>query len=207
VTAGNFCVMRWLVHSEKTLYTDAWLDVRVADVELPGGRRLDHRLVRTPPGAGAVVTDARDRVLLVRRHRFITDTWAWEIPLGAVEEGELPQVAAGREVERETGWRPGPLRPLLAVQPANGLLDSLHYVYRSESATYVAPPAGSWAGEQVEWLHLTRVRRLIADGEIVCGTTLSAVLHVMLDRLPAGDRRPDPDPGPLLLRDIPGLEP
>jgi hypothetical protein len=27
--------MRWIVHSEKPLYTDPWLDIRVADVELP----------------------------------------------------------------------------------------------------------------------------------------------------------------------------
>ena len=39
--------MRWQVNSEEPLYTDAWLDVRVADVELPDGRHLDHRLIRS----------------------------------------------------------------------------------------------------------------------------------------------------------------
>ena len=48
--------MRWQVHSEEPLYTDRWIDVRVADVELPDGRHLDHRLIRAAPGAGAVVT-------------------------------------------------------------------------------------------------------------------------------------------------------
>ena len=33
--------MRWAVHSEKPLYTDPWLDIRIADVELPDGRHLD----------------------------------------------------------------------------------------------------------------------------------------------------------------------
>ncbi|MGW4801088.1 NUDIX domain-containing protein, partial [Nonomuraea sp. NPDC004297] len=117
--------MRWQVHSEKSLYLDQWLDIRVADVELPDGRRLDHRLVRTAPGAGAVVTDDKDRVLLIWRHRFITDTWGWEIPLGGVEDGEMPMAAAAREVEEETGWRPGPLRPMLSVQPSNGFSDGL----------------------------------------------------------------------------------
>jgi len=27
--------MRWAVHSEKPLYEDEWLDIRLADVELP----------------------------------------------------------------------------------------------------------------------------------------------------------------------------
>lgn len=203
--------MRWQVHSEKTLYADAWLDVRVADVELPDGRHLDHRLVRTAPGAGAVVTDERERVLLIWRHRFITDSWGWEIPMGAVEEGEMPQAAAAREVEEETGWRPGPLRPLLAVQPSSGISDSLHYVYRGESATYVGPPSDAWEAERVAWLPLSGIRKLIDNGEIVCGTALSALLYVLLDRLPsmgtAADRTMPFDPTrPILLRDIPGLE-
>lgn len=44
--------MRWTVHSEKPLYEDEWLDIRLADVELPDGRHLEHRLIRTPPGVG-----------------------------------------------------------------------------------------------------------------------------------------------------------
>jgi 8-oxo-dGTP pyrophosphatase MutT (NUDIX family) len=203
--------MRWQVHSEKTLYADAWLDVRVADVELPDGRHLDHRLVRTSPAAGAVVTDDQERVLLIWRHRFITDSWGWEIPMGAVEEGEMPQAAAAREVEEETGWRPGLLRPFLAVQPSNGISDNLHYVYRGESATRIGPPSDTWEAERVEWLPLSRIRKLIDNGEIVCGTTLSALLYVLLDRLPTAGTPTDPvapfDPArQILLRDIPGLE-
>jgi len=89
--------MRWIVHSEKPLYNDPWLDIRLADVELPDGRHLKHRLIRTPPGAGAVVTDQHWRVLLLWRHRFITDTWGWEIPVGRAEPGEDPAQAAARE--------------------------------------------------------------------------------------------------------------
>src|SRR5580693_10693628 len=101
--------MRGTVLSEKQLYEDGWLDIRMADVELPDGRHLEHRLIRTPPGAGAVVTDQHQRVLLLWRHRFITGTWGWEIPIGKIDPGEDPAAAAARETEEETGWRPGPL--------------------------------------------------------------------------------------------------
>ncbi|MEV5500132.1 NUDIX hydrolase [Nonomuraea fuscirosea] len=178
--------MRWQVHSEKSLYRDPWLDVRVADVELPDGSRLDHRLLRTAPAAGAVVTDDHDRVLLIWRHRFITDSWAWEIPLGQVEEGETPRAAAAREFEEETGWRPGPLRPLMGVQPSNGVSDSLHHVYRGESATHIGPPSDPWEAERVEWVRLAQVRKLIDSGEMVCATSISALLYVLVEHLPGG---------------------
>ncbi len=28
------------------------------------------------------------------RHRFLTDTWAWELPMGIIESGEAPIDAA-----------------------------------------------------------------------------------------------------------------
>lgn len=173
--------MRWQVHSEEPLYTDPWLDVRVADVELPDGRHLDHRLIRTAPGAGAVVIDERERVLLIWRHRFITDSWGWEIPFGRIEEGEEPATAATREVEEETGWRPGPLRPLLYTQPTSGLSDSEHHVFRADGARHIGPPSEAWEAERVEWVPLADVRRLIDKRDIVSGTTMNALLYVLTE--------------------------
>src|SRR2546430_17143575 len=100
--------MRWKVVSDESLYSDEWLDIHMADVELPGGRHFSHRWIRTPPGAGVVAIDA-GKVLLIWRHRFITDTWAWEVPCGRIEARESPADAAAREFEEGTGWRPGPL--------------------------------------------------------------------------------------------------
>src|SRR5947207_13735272 len=129
--------MRWTVHSEKPLYEDEWLDIRLADVELPDGRHLDHRVIRTMPGAGAVVLNEQRQVLLLWRHRFITDTWGYEIPMGGIDPEEDPETAAAREVEEETGWRPGPLQPLLYVEPSNGLIDARHHIFIADTATYI----------------------------------------------------------------------
>lgn len=170
--------MRWTVHSEKPLFTDEWLDIRVADVELPGGRRVQHRLIRTPPGAGSVtVTDGR--VLLLWRHRFITDTWGWEIPFGRVDPGEDPAAAAARETEEETGWRPGPLTPLLRVEPTPGISDSVHHVYRADDAEHIGPPQDHFESDRISWIPLADIPGLIGRGEIRVGTTLAALLYTL----------------------------
>jgi len=71
--------------------------------DLPGGERFDHHAVRYPqPAAGTIVRDPDRGVLLIWRHRFITDTWGWEIPAGRSEPGESPEEAAVRETIEET---------------------------------------------------------------------------------------------------------
>lgn len=170
--------MRWAVHSERQIYKDQWLDVRSADVELPDGRHLDHRLVHTHEGAGAVVM-VDDQLLLMWRHRFITDTWGWEIPIGGIDTGETPTQAAAREVEEETGWRPGPLQPLVYAEPSPGLMTSRHHIFRADSATRIGAPKDSFESERIEWVPLTDIKGLIDKRHISSGTTLNAVLYLL----------------------------
>ena len=175
--------MRWTVHSEKPLYQDEWLDIRLADVELPDGRHLEHRLIRTPPGAGCV-TIRDGQVLLLWRHRFITDTWGWEIPGGKIDPGEDPAAAAARETEEETGWRPGPLTPLLRIELTPGLSDSVHHIYLADGAEPTGPPQDDYESDHISWLPLAEVPALISRGHIPTGTTVAALLYVMTCQTP-----------------------
>ena len=128
--------MRWIVHGERALYSSPWVGLRLADVEIPGGERFEHHVVRVPrEAAGCVVHDPERGVLLLWRHRFITDTWGWEIPAGAVDDGETPAEAAAREVREETGWRPGPVEHLVTYQPSNGLSDQRFNVFLARAPT------------------------------------------------------------------------
>ena len=170
--------MRWRVTSEAELYRDDWLDIRLADVELPDGTRLSHRIIKTPPYAGVAAIDDRRRVLLLWRHRFITDSWGWEIPGGRVEPAERPIDAAAREFGEETGWLAATLRPLLCLQPNAGLTDAVQHVFHADGATYVGLPSDPNESDRIEWIPLTDVPRLVATGKIVSSTTMAALLYL-----------------------------
>jgi 8-oxo-dGTP pyrophosphatase MutT (NUDIX family) len=168
--------MLWKNLGEQPIHHCKWFKLNLADVELPDGRRLDHYVLHQPPVALCAVVNADDEVLLLWRHRFILDTYGWELPSGGVEPGESLHDAALRETEEETGWRPNPLQPLITLQPNPGLSDNLHVVFWADGAKRVGEPVDDFESDRVEWVPLTKVPDLIATGEIKLANTVAALL-------------------------------
>jgi 8-oxo-dGTP pyrophosphatase MutT (NUDIX family) len=168
-------VTRWRVHGEHELYSSSWIDLRLVDVELPDGDRFPHHVVRMHRDAVGVVALDPDRgILLIHRHRFVTDTWGWEIPAGAVDEGETLEEAAVRETLEETGWRPGPLREIGWSYPSNGLMDQRFCYFAADGATFERE-ADSAEVERVDWKPRDEVLGLLATSELRDGLSVSAL--------------------------------
>jgi 8-oxo-dGTP pyrophosphatase MutT (NUDIX family) len=170
--------MRWTVYGERPVYQSDWVGVSLVEVEPPGGERFEHHVVRVPGHAtGTIVEDPDRGVLLLWRHRFITDTWGWEIPAGRVDRGELPEEAAAREVLEETGWQPGPLTFAFRFHPSNGLMDQVFHIFHAAGARYEGEPVDAFESERVEWVGLDDLRDIAASGQMRDGLSLTAVLH------------------------------
>ena len=174
--------MRWTVHGERVIYDSPWVRLALVDVEIPGGDRFEHHVIRSArPAVGVVVRDPDRGVLLLYRHRFITDAWGWEVPAGGVEPGESLEAAAEREVLEETGWRPGRLRRLVTYAPTNGISDQRFHLFVADGATLVGEPTDRSEAERVDWVSTARVRQLLSDGGIPDGLSLTALLWLMLE--------------------------
>ncbi|MBK3633347.1 NUDIX hydrolase [Streptomyces sp. MBT97] len=173
--------MEWKTHGERQIYTNPWVNLCLVDVQQPDGRRWEYHVVRLRHLSVAAVVNDRKEVLMMWRHRFITNSWAWELPMGLVEEGETPEEAAAREVLEETGWRPGPIKPLIYAEPANGITDSQHHVFRADGATYEGPPTEKNESDRIEWIPLSEIRGMIDRREIVSSGSLVGLLYVLMD--------------------------
>jgi hypothetical protein len=78
----------------------------LADVELPNQVRFTQYVFRMRRCAMTVVLDdAGERVLMMRRHRFIVNRWVWELPGGY----EL-QINSSVWCSRSCRWSRGPHR-------------------------------------------------------------------------------------------------
>jgi len=188
--------VQWTKLSEQTVYENRWFQVNLADVELPGGRHLDHFLIRLRPVAVATVVNEANEVLLLRRHRFITDSWGWELAAGVVEDGEDIERAAAREMEEETGWRPKSIEPLGSFQPMTSMIDSENYLFLARGAEDTGQARDINEAQAISWIPLDEALGLTETGEIagagsVVGLLKTAAIRARQDET-SSDRRSVP---------------
>ncbi|ABW11018.1 NUDIX hydrolase [Parafrankia sp. EAN1pec] len=172
--------MRWKVKGEREVLHTPWLGVWCLDVERPDGTAGEYHVVRLRDLAVVAAVDDR-RVLMMWRHRIATDTWAWEFPMGLVEDDEDPPRAAARELEEETGWRPGALAPLLYAEPAAGVTNARHFLFRADACELVGPPTEKNESDRIEWIPLARIPEMIRNREIVSSATLVGAMALLLE--------------------------
>ena len=181
---------KWVIHGERLVDDTPHVRVSLADVELPNRVRFTQYVFRMRRCAMTVVLDdAGERVLMMRRHRFIVDRWVWELPGGYVDDGEDSVTAAAREVEEETGWRPRKTEFVMSSQPLIGNADYPQDLYLAHGAELVGEPEVDETAE-VRWVPVGETPAMIARGEILGAMTIIGVQHALLRQ--AAARVPPP---------------
>jgi ADP-ribose pyrophosphatase YjhB (NUDIX family) len=177
---------RWRTFGAREIYQSPDLWFGQVDVELPGGERVWEPVARLHQSALMALLDGEDRVLLVRRHRFVPGEWGWELPGGLVDEEEDPAVAAVRELEDTTGYRPGQVDELITFRPLAEMVDCEHVVFTGRDPERSRDPVGVSNVGRVEWIALGSIPELIGAGEIWHSGTLVGLLRLLMTGGQAG---------------------
>ncbi len=174
--------LRTKIFGERVVYDNPWVRLTLVDIEPPDGRRFEHHVVRLQRVAIAAVLNDADEVLMLWRHRFVDDSWGWELPGGIVDGSEDGAAAAAREVEEETGWRPAALEHFLTFQPMVGMVDTPHELYRGRGATLVGEPTDLEEAGRVGWIPMSEILDLISRGEVLGSGSLVGLLYLLASR-------------------------
>ena len=170
---------RWRTFGERAIYESPEVWLGQVDVELSSRERVWQHVVRLHRAVSVLLLDEENRVLLLRRHRFVQDRWGWELPGGLVDEDEEPGEAAVRELEEQTGYRAGQLKHLITFQPVAEIADGERVVFVGRAAERVADPVSAEGIERVEWVPLELVPGLIADEQVWNSASVVGLLSVM----------------------------
>lgn len=165
----------WRIHDEQDLGSFGRGKLKRVSVDLPDGVSFDQYVLELPQAVVVAAVDQEGAVLMLRRHRFILDRWVWELPGGYVDDGEDLAAAAARELEEETGWRPGRVEHLVTFQPMVGSADSANHVF----AAFDCQPTGAAIdvneAVDVRWVSMAEASRLVRSGEVVGAASVVAL--------------------------------
>jgi ADP-ribose pyrophosphatase len=161
--------------STESIYDGRVVKLDLVQVELPDGARGQREVVKHP-GAVAIVALDGDDVLLVRQFRLPAGRVLLEVPAGTLEPGEEPLACAERELQEETGYRPGKLEPIGGLYTAPGYTSEYIYLFIATELT-----ESRLAGDEDEFIELARMPlrealNRIDGGEIVDGKTITGLL-------------------------------
>lgn len=152
--------------------------IEVSEVELPDGNLAKREIVRHTGGAAIVAIDAQKNILLVKQFRIAAGLELMEIPAGKLEPGEDPMACAVRELEEETGYCAGAVRPLFSMYPTPGYCsEQLHIYYATDLKE------GKIHRDEEEFLHVVKLPyemafRMVMNGQIHDAKTIAGILAV-----------------------------
>lgn len=127
-----------------------------------------------------------NQAVMVRQFRFGIESNTLELPAGLIEAGEEPAVAAARELEEETGYRPERMVSLGWFHPNPAWQNNKQHVFLGEGCHRVHDGHQDEGEDiQVELFPREHLPNLVASGEI----THSAVMTVLYLAELRGPRR------------------
>src|SRR5258707_261047 len=143
---------------------------------LPDGTVIRRDMIFHPGAVVILPVLDRDRVVLLRNHRFVIGETLWEVPAGTREPDEPLEDCAKRELLEETGYQAAKWRGLGYLYASPGVLDEKLHLFIAEELT-----PGTMRPEADEDLEPVTVRfdeaiRMCLAGEIKDAKTITSLL-------------------------------
>jgi len=124
--------MDFVVKETQKVYHGKRITVYRDFVEQPDGSEVTREVVVFNNAAAIVPVTSEGEVILIRQLRYPVKGYLWELPAGVLDEGESPEDCARRELEEETGYRPGRLSFLGRIHTSPGVCSEVIHLYLAE---------------------------------------------------------------------------
>ena len=173
--------MNFKVEKSETLFRGKVFDLKVDEIKYDSGNK-GVREVAVHNG-GAVVVPLKDdgKIVLVKQYRYPFDKVLLELPAGKLDLNEDPMLAAGRELQEETGYTTNNISKLGAICTTPGFCTEILHIYLAKDL--IPGEHDREEGELEMEIHeftLDEVHKMISNGEIIDAKTICGIQYLNL---------------------------
>jgi ADP-ribose pyrophosphatase len=166
-----------IIHTTQ-IYAGHVVKLAVHDVRLPDGKTSRREVVRHSGAAAIIALDNEQNVLLVKQFRLPAGQALYEIPAGTLEPDEAPEVCAIRELQEETGYKPGKIESLGGFFPAPGYTTEFIHLFWAADLQESRLSADADEFLEVQRLPLAEALAMIERGDIIDSKSIIGLLRV-----------------------------
>lgn len=168
--------MSYEVLESKMTHKGLLVTVTVDKIAMPdGSSALRESVIRRKDAAAVLAVDSDDSLIFVRQYRHAFGEMLLEIPAGVLNDDEDAAFGVAREMEEETGKKPGKLEFLCEMYPTVGYCSEKIQIYIATELTDGVQNLDADEFIEIEKYTLEEALDMIYKGEIKDGKTIAAL--------------------------------
>jgi 8-oxo-dGTP pyrophosphatase MutT (NUDIX family) len=173
----------WITLASRRVFENDWIRVRQDRVINPNGGENSYGIVQFRNRAIAIIPiDDQGHTWLVGQHRYPTDCYSWELPMGGHPVEQPAIEGAHRELLEETGLRAGCMTELMQVQLSNSVTDERGTAFVAQQLTQQAPCFDDTERLAIQRLPFDQALAMTLDGRIEDLFSIAALQQLALRR-------------------------
>jgi ADP-ribose pyrophosphatase len=166
---------------KQVVYRGKRLQFEVHRIENEETEKMATREICVHPGSVVILPFlSDDEVILIRNRRYAVGQLLVELPAGTLNKGEDPINCAGRELQEETGYLAGRLKPIASFFSSPGVISEKLYCFAAYDLEKSQRNLDE--GEEIEVMPVPYAQavEMAASGQIMDAKTIAILL--MYDR-------------------------
>ena len=154
--------------------------INICGKESACNKRKSYREIIKHNGGVCVLAVIDNKIILEKQYRYAYDEILYELPAGKLEEGEIPEVAAKRELLEETGYEANKLIDYGVMYPTCGYSNEKIYLYVADGLSKKQRNLDEDEVIDIEYLEIDKVLDMISQGIIKDAKTICLISKYLL---------------------------
>jgi ADP-ribose pyrophosphatase len=167
----------WKIMHSELLFQNPWMELYEDKIEVRPGKTTNYTWYRTPDVAVIVPFIDKDNLVMIRQYRHPLRKVLLEFPAGHIENNEVPEKTATRELLEETGYHAREFEEVYTYNPSVNISKQLIHIFRGRNLVKGEYGHDSDSVEdirKVELVSVKELKRLIIAGKVENAGTLIA---------------------------------